>query len=136
MPPVPPGVAAQQGPPPIRQFAQAGAGAQAPGSAATQGDSGQDSNALLSQLVDQVGQNLTKIAQITGQTKPELIPILKQAVQAMVMFAGKVKTGSGAPVAGQGGTPQGGDPGSGGNQGTAADTAPEAGGSTSLGMPQ
>lgn len=128
MPPVPPAVAAQQGPPPIRQFAQ---GAQAP---ATQGDSGQDPNAYLSQLVDQVGQTLTKIAQVTGQTKPELVPILKQAVQAMVMFAGKLKTGAGAPPAGQGGPGAG--QGDGGNQGTAADTAPDAGGGASMGMPQ
>ena len=110
-------MAAQQAPP-IRQFAQ-GAGPATPG----QGD-GQNTDALLSQLVDEAGKTLTKIAQITGQSKPELVPILKQAVQALVMFAGKIKTGQ------QGGPPDG------GNQGTANDTAPDAGGGSAMGMPQ
>lgn len=116
-PPVPPQVAAQQAPP-IRQFAQ-GAGPNPGG-----GDTGQNPDALLSQLVDEAGKTLTKIAQITGQTKPELVPILKQAVQALVMFAGKIKTGQ------QGGAPDG------GNQGTANDTAPDAGGGSAMGMQQ
>ncbi len=118
-PPVPPQIAAQQAPP-IRQFAQG-----APG-AGSSPDGGQNPDALLGQLVDEAGKTLTKIAQITSQTKPELVPILKQAVQALVMFAGKIKTGS----QGQGGAPQG------GNQGTAADTAPDAGGGAAAGMPQ
>lgn len=127
MPPVPPGVAAQQGPPPIRQFAQGGG--------APQGDQGQDPSALSAQLVDSIGKQMTQLAQILGSTKPELIPILKQGVQAMVMVAGKLKTGSGAPVAGQGGQPAAqGD--NGGNQGTAADTAPDAGGPAAMGMQQ
>lgn len=121
-PPVPPQVAAQQGPP-IRQFAQ-GAGPAAPGP----GDTGQNPDALLGQLVDEAGKILTKIAQIAQQTKPELIPILKQSVQALVMFAGKIKTGQ--QGAGQGGSPDG------GNQGTAADTAPDAGGGAAMGMQQ
>lgn len=120
-PPVPPQVAAQQGPP-IRQFAQ-GAGP------ATPGGDGQNPDALLGQLVDEAGKTLTKIAQITSQTKPELVPILKQAVQALVMFAGKIKTG--AQGAGQpGAAPDG------GNQGTAAETAPDAGGGAAMGMQQ
>ena len=124
-PPVPPQVAAQQGPP-IRQFAQ---GAGPAGGAA---DTGQNPDALLGQLVDEAGKTLTKIAQITSQTKPELVPILKQAVQALVMFAGKIKTGQ--QGAGQG-APQQGSP-DGGNQGTAADTAPDAGGGAAMGMQQ
>ena len=117
-PPVPPAVAAQQAPP-IRQFAQ-GAGA------ATNGqDNSQNPEALLGQLVDQAGKVLTQIAQITSQTKPELIPILKQAVQALVMFAGKVKTAQTQAPQQQGGT-----------QGTAAEGAPDAGGGAAAGMPQ
>lgn len=127
MPPPPPGVTAQQGPPPLQQFAQGAAGAAPP-------PSGQNSDALLSSLVDQVGKTLTQIAQITGQTKPELIPILKQAVQAIVMFAGKVKTGTGAPAGGQG-QPPGALP-QGQDQGTASDGAPSAGGGAAMGMPQ
>jgi hypothetical protein len=83
-------------------------------------------------LVDEAGKTLTKIAQITSQTKPELVPILKQAVQALVMFARKIKTG-------QQGAGQGAQPGAspdGGNQGTAADTAPDAGGGSAMGMQQ
>lgn len=116
-PPIPPQIAAQQGPPPLQQFAQGAQG----------GGQGQSSDALLSQYIDQVGQGLTKIAGITQQTKPELIPILKQAVQAMAMFAGKIKTSAGQQ---QQGAPQG------GSQGTGADSSPDAGGGASLGMPQ
>lgn len=118
MPPVPPGITAQQGAPPIRQFAQGGAAAgqpPAPGGAPSP-------DQLLQKLVDDAGKTLTKIAEITGQTKPELIPILKQAVQALVMFAGKIKTGQGAP--------------DGGSQGTAGEGAPDAGGGAAMGMPQ
>lgn len=128
MPPVPPQVAAQQGPPPIRQFAQ--------GANTGQGDAGQDPSALASQLVDSIGKQMTQLAQVLGATKPELIPILKQGVQAMVMVAGKIKTGSGAPVPGQGGPGAAAAPDQGGNQGTAADTAPDAGGGAAMGMPQ
>ena len=95
-PPIPPQVAAQQQAPPLRQFAQgAPAQTQSP-------DAGVPQDQLLGKLVDDAGKTLTKIAQITQQTKPELIPILKQAVQALVMFAGKVKTGSGQPGGSQG----------------------------------
>lgn len=116
MPPVPPAVAAQQTPP-LQQFAQGAAG-QGQGQ-----PQGQSTDQLLSQLLDQVGQTLTKIATIVGQTKPELIPILKQAVQALSMLASKTKSN-------QGGAPQG------GSQGTQADNAPDASGGASMGMPQ
>lgn len=119
MPPVPPQVAAQQAPP-IRQFAQGG-----PPQPQAGGDpgNGQDSAALMSGLVDTIGKSMTQLATVMGQTKPELVPILKQAVQAMVMISGKLKTADqGAP--------------DGGNQGTGADGAPDAGGGASMGMPQ
>lgn len=115
MPPVPPQIAAQQGPSALRQFAQnSGAAPEAQPS----------SDELLGQYTNQVGQILTKIAQVTGQTKPELIPILKQAVQAMAMFAGKIKTGQ------QQGAPQGGD------QGTQQSATPDAAGGAAMGMQQ
>ncbi len=129
MPPVPPAVASQQAPP-LRQFAQGAAGQGQP----DQGAGGQVSpDALLGSLVDQAGKILTKIAQIASQTKPELIPILKQAVQALVMFAGKIKAGGGQQ--GQPGQP-GQQPPDGGNQGTAQDGAPDSGGGAAMGMPQ
>jgi hypothetical protein len=116
-PPVPPQVAAQQGPP-LRQFAQG----------AAQGDPGagqqQDPSALASQLIDGIGKQMTQLAQVLSTTKPELIPVLKQAVQALSMVQGKVK-------AQQGGAPQG------GNQGTQQDGAPpDSQGGGSMGMPQ
>ena len=119
-PPVPPAVSAQQGAPPLQQFAQGAAG-----------QGGPSTEQLMSQYVDQLGQTMTKLAQITVQTKPELVPILKQAIQALSMFAGKVKTGQGQ---GQG-QPQAGAP-DGGSQGTAGTGAPDAGGGAALGMPQ
>jgi len=118
MPPVPPSVAAQQGgTPPMQQYAQS----------ASQGGGGQQqsSDQLMAQYIDQVGQGMTKIAQIAQQSKPELVPILKQAVQAMAMFASKVKSG---------GAQQGGP--DGGNQGTAGGGAPDAAGGAAMGMPQ
>ena len=118
-PPIPPQIAAQQGPPPIRQFAQGAGGAQAGG------DQSQNSDQLASSLLDQIGKQMTQLAQIIVQTKPELVPILKQSIQALSMVAGKIKTG-----------PQGGGAPQGGSQGTAGDTAPDAGGGASLGMPQ
>ena len=116
MPPVPPAVAAQQGAPPLQQFAQ---------SASQGGGQQPSSDQLMAQYIDQVGQGLTKIAQIAQQSKPELIPVLKQAVQAMAMFASKIK----APGS-QGGAPDG------GNQGTAGGGAPDAAGGAAMGMPQ
>lgn len=129
MPPVPPQVAGQQGPPPIRQFAQGGGQPPSPGAGMNQ-----NSDQLLSQLVDSVGKQMTQIAQITSQTKPELVPILKQAVQALVMFAGKIKTSNQAPAAqpGQPQSPQG----EGGTQGTGGEGAPEAGGGAAMGVQQ
>ncbi len=88
------------------------------------------SEQLMSQYVDQIGDTMTKLAQVTVQVKPELVPILKSAIQALAMFAGKVKT---SPV-GQGGM-QGGAP-MGGDQGTAGAGAPDAGGGAAMGMPQ
>ncbi len=127
MPPVPPQVAAQQGPPPIRQFAQGATGA-APAGANGQG---QDPSAMMSGLVNEIGQKMTQLAQVMGTTKPELIPILKQAVQALVMVAGKLKTqGPGGPP----GQPPGGPPG--GDQGAGGEGAPDAGGGAAMGMPQ
>lgn len=118
MPPVPPQVAAQQqGPPPLRQFAQGGAGAPPPS-----GDAGQNPDALAASLIDGIGKQMTQLAQVIGTTRPELIPILKQAVQALVMVSSKVKVAEGAPQ--------------GGNQGTAGDTAPDAGGGAATGMQQ
>lgn len=121
-PPVPPAVQAQQAPP-IRQFAQ---GVQDSGG---QGGQGQDSNALAASLVDGIGKQMTQLAQVLGQTKPELIPILKQGVQAMVMVAGKLKTQQSQQAQG---APSGGDSGT-APSGAAADAG--AGGS-SMGMPQ
>ena len=116
-PPVPPQVAAQQGPP-LRQFAQSAGGA------APQ----QDSNALASQLLDGIRKQMTQLAQVLQTTKPELIPILKQSIQALVMVSGKIKAAGGGQ---QGGAPDG------GNQGTAQDGAPQdSQGGGSMGMPQ
>ena len=115
-PPVPPQVAAQQGPP-LRQFAQSAGGQ---GGAAPQ----QDSNALASQLLDGIAKQLSQLAQILQSTKPELIPILKQGVQAFAMIGNKLK-------AGDQGAPQG------GTQGTQQDGAPpDSQGGGSMGMPQ
>lgn len=102
----------------MQQFAQGAAGQQ----------QGPTSDQLMAQYVDQIGQTMTKLAQVTVQSKPELVPILKQAIQALAMFAGKVKTG-------QGGAPQQGAP-DGGQQGTGADNAPDAGGGAAMGMAQ
>ena len=111
MPPVPPQIANQQQPPPaIRQFAQGGG----------QQD---DPNALASNLIDSIAKQYTQLAQVISQTKPELVPILKQSVQALAMLAGKLKTQ-------QQGAPQGGD------QGTGGQGAPDAGGGAAMGMPQ
>ena len=117
MPPVPPNIAAQQQSSPLMQFAQGGAGAQ-------MGQPGPPPpEQLLQSLIDQAGQVLTKIAVITGQIKPELIPILKQAVSALSMFADKIKTDdNGAP--------------DGGSQGVGSDIAPNAVGGSAMGMPQ
>ena len=126
MPPVPPAVASQQGAPPLQQFAQGAASGQGGGQQMPSSDQ------LMGQYVDQLGQTMTKLAQITVQTKPELVPILKQAIQALSMFAGKVKTGAqgqGQPGA-QPGAPDG------GSQGTAGTGSPDAGGGAALGMPQ
>ncbi len=120
-PPVPPAIAAQQGAPPLQQFAQGAAG---------QAQQLPPSEQLMSQLLTQIGDSLSKLAQITVQVKPELVPILKQAIQALAMFEGKIKT---SPV-GQGGM-QGGAP-AGGDQGTAGAGAPDAGGGAAMGMPQ
>lgn len=126
-PPVPPAVSAQQGgsqgQPPLQQFAQGAAG-----------QGGPSSDQLMGQYIDQIGQTMTKLAQITVQTKPELTPILKQAIQALAMFAGKVKTAPQGQGGGQGGA-QAGVP-DGGSQGTAGTGQPDAGGGAALGMPQ
>ena len=116
MPPVPQVAAQQQGPPPLRQFAQGGAGAP------PSGDAGQNPDALAASLIDGIGKQMTQLAQVIGTTRPELIPILKQAVQALVMVSSKVKVAEGAPQ--------------GGNEGTAGDTAPDAGGGAATGMQQ
>lgn len=128
-PPVPPAVSAQQGgsqgPPPLQQFAQGAAG-----------QGGPSTEQLMGQYVDQLGATMTKLAQITVQTKPELVPILKQAIQALSMFAGKVKTGQGQGGGQPGqGQPQAGAP-DGGSQGTAGTNSPDAGGGAAMGMPQ
>lgn len=117
MPPVPPNIAAQQQSSPLMQFAQGGAGGQ-------MGQPGPPPpEQLLQSLVDQTGQLLTKIAVITGQLKPELIPILKQAVSALSMFADKIKVNDqGSP--------------DGGSQGDGSDNAPDAAGGSAMGMPQ
>lgn len=121
-PPVPPAVSAQQAPP-IRQFAQQANGSQQDGGQ-------QDTQALAASLVDGIGKQMTQLAQILGQTKPELIPILKQSVQAMVLVSQKLKTqqsqaAQGAPSGGDSGTAPSG----------AANSDPSAGGA-SMGMPQ
>lgn len=123
-PPLPPAVSAQQGgqggPPPLQQFAQGAAGqGQMP-----------SSDQLMGQYVDQLGATMTKLAQVTVQTKPELVPILKQAIQALAMFAGKVKTSPQGQGGAQAGVPDG------GSQGTAGTNSPDAGGGAALGMPQ
>lgn len=88
------------------------------------------SDQLMGMYVDQIGQTMTKLAQVTVQTKPELVPILKQAIQALAMFASKVKTDPVGQGGGQAGVPDG------GSQGTAGTGAPDAGGGAAMGMPQ
>lgn len=78
-PPVSPSIAAQQVP--MAQYAQA----QAQGSG-----QGQASMALVQSLLTGIGQDAERVAKVLVVDKPELIPILKQAVSALSMLMDEV----------------------------------------------
>jgi hypothetical protein len=95
-PPLPPNITSQQSP--LRQVAANGQQGQA------QAAQGGDPMALVESELTQVGNSLTKIAQVLAQTRPDLIAILKPMVQSGAMLQQELKKGKEAT---QSGTPQG-----------------------------
>lgn len=82
-PPISPSIAAQQVP--LAQYAQAGGGAGQGGTT----NSGQDPAASMGMVIAKltsVGNDLEQVAKVLVIDKPELIPVLKQAVNALSML--------------------------------------------------
>ncbi len=82
-PPIPPSIAAQQVP--MAQYAQAQAQGGGPGTGQEQ-----SSMALVQSLLTGVGQDLERVAKVLVIDKPELIPILKESVNALSMLNNEV----------------------------------------------
>lgn len=108
-PPLPPSVTAQQSP--LTRFSQTAGGGNP---ATTNGASTQQGNAmeLVGAMLSEVGQKLTDIAKILVNEKPQLVAILKPAVQALAMLQNETQQGN-ASQGGAGGGPQQVNPGQG-----------------------
>lgn len=91
-PPVSPAIAAQQVPMAAYAQSQSGQGMQSMGG----GDQTAAAMGLVQSLLTSVGNELEKVAKVVVTVKPELIPILKQAVNALAMLNNEV-TKSTAP---------------------------------------
>ncbi len=79
-PPVSPSIAAQQVP--MADYARSAAG----GGQGGPPPDDQASMGLVQSLLSSVGNELEKVAKVLVQAKPELIPVLKQAVNALSML--------------------------------------------------
>ncbi len=96
-PPVSPSIAAQQMPPAAAYArAQGGPGDQSIGG----GDQTSAAMGLVQSLLTSVGNELEKVAKVLVTVKPELIPILKQSVNALSMLMNEAQK-SMAPDQGQ-----------------------------------
>lgn len=87
-PPVSPDVMAQQMPP-MAAYADQARGMVGGGGAAAES---QDPMKFVQTLLDDIASNLMKVAQVVGQSKKELMPIVQKMAEAGSMLSNEIQT--------------------------------------------